>query len=66
MNPHTGAKEQTKLPTDEYREGWDRIFGASRISSPEYRAAQAAENKRVRNLVDNFVCTVPPGQKQKD
>jgi hypothetical protein len=26
-NEITGAKLQTKLPTKEYFEGWDRIFG---------------------------------------
>lgn len=25
-NEHTGATQQTKPPTDAYREGWDRIF----------------------------------------
>ncbi len=26
-NPHTGQKQQTKVPTKEYRDNWDLIFG---------------------------------------
>lgn len=26
-NEHTGKEQKTPVPTDKYRDGWDRIFG---------------------------------------
>jgi len=35
-NEHTGARLITKVPTDEYRDGWDRVFGTKEkpVSNP--------------------------------
>jgi hypothetical protein len=27
QNDHTGKDQKTPVPTDKYRDGWDRIFG---------------------------------------
>jgi hypothetical protein len=27
QNEHTGKEQKTPVPTDKYRDGWDRIFG---------------------------------------
>jgi hypothetical protein len=34
MNPHTGASEKTKASTDEYRDGWDLIWGKRIVKQP--------------------------------
>jgi hypothetical protein len=34
-NPHTGDKQQTKTPTDKYRDGWDAIFGKKKEEKKE-------------------------------
>jgi hypothetical protein len=38
-NEHTGQLQQTKVPSNEYKEGWERIFGKDKPAP----LAQSAE-----------------------
>ena len=46
-NPHTGDKLQTKVPSDEYRDNYDKIFGKKK-----YDPHAAKEASRLAVLQD--------------
>ncbi len=37
FNEHTGDKLQSKVPTDEYRDNWDRIFKPAKSLDAAYQ-----------------------------
>lgn len=51
-NEITGARLTTKPPTEDYRNGWDRIFGQKKKEEPHWVLGEDASNVKQENKDD--------------